>query len=112
PSFRRLYVAGFLSCDRMISPILFPSPSSVPRWLTICLQWLLFQQIHYHGSESRILRGIELFLSTRENPLRMINSYLGMVFGRPAGQTAQCISLTVFQERYGSFVGLVVSHSI
>src|SRR5215831_21317798 len=38
-----------------------PSPSSVPRWLTICLQWLLFQQIHYHGSESRImpLRGIK-----------------------------------------------------
>jgi hypothetical protein len=28
-------------------------PSSVPRWLTICLQWLLFQQMHYHGSESR-----------------------------------------------------------
>ena len=40
-----------------------PSPSSVPRWLTICLERLLFQQIHYHGSECRImpLRGIELF---------------------------------------------------
>src|SRR6516225_11815855 len=54
----------------MISPILFPSPSSVPRWLTICLQWLLFQQIHYHGSESRImpLRGIELFLKHARKP--------------------------------------------
>jgi hypothetical protein len=40
-----------------------PAASSVPRWLTICLQWLLFQQMHYHGSESRVmpLRGIELF---------------------------------------------------
>jgi hypothetical protein len=39
-----------------------PAASSVPRWLTICLQWLLFQQMHYHGSESRVipLRGIEL----------------------------------------------------
>ena len=45
------------------------------------------------------LRGIEVFKSTRENPLRMINSYLGMVFGRPADQIAQRISLTVFQER-------------
>src|SRR5215831_12427690 len=42
----------------------------------------------------------------------MINGYLGMVFGRPADQTAQRISLTVFQERSGSFVGLVVSHPI
>src|SRR5262249_5165813 len=42
----------------------------------------------------------------------MINGYLGMVFGRPADQTAQRISLTVFQERYGSFLGLVVSHPI
>lgn len=41
----------------------YPAASSVPRWLTICLQWLLFQQMHYHGSESRVmpLRGIELF---------------------------------------------------
>jgi hypothetical protein len=40
-----------------------PAASSVPRLLTICLQWLLFQQMHYHGSESRVmpLRGIELF---------------------------------------------------
>jgi hypothetical protein len=40
-----------------------PAASSVPRWLAICLQWLLFQQMHYHGSESRVmpLRGIELF---------------------------------------------------
>jgi hypothetical protein len=40
-----------------------PAASSVARWLTICLQWLLFQQMHYHGSESRVmpLRGIELF---------------------------------------------------
>src|SRR5262249_37111331 len=91
-----------------------PAASSVPRWLTICLQWLLFQQMRYHGSESRVmpLRGIELFLSTRENPLRMINSHLSMGFGRHTDQTAQRISLTVFQERYGSFVGLVVSHSI
>src|SRR5262249_32707063 len=88
--------------------------SSVPRWLTICLQWLLFQQMHYHGSESpgMALRGIEPFLNTRATPVRMINSYLGMVFGRPADQTTQRISLTVFQERKGSFVGLVVSHPI
>jgi len=33
------------------------------------------------------------------HPLRMINSHLGMVFGRPADQTAQRISLTIFQER-------------
>jgi len=37
--------------------------SIVSRWLTICLQWLLFQPMHYHCSESRVmpLRGIELF---------------------------------------------------
>src|SRR5262249_16842111 len=91
-----------------------PAASSVPRWLTICLQWLLFQQMHYHGSESRVmpLRGIELFLSTREKPLRMINRHLNMVFCRPADQTAQRISLTIFPERYGSVVGLVVSDPI
>jgi hypothetical protein len=35
-----------------------PAASSVPS-----LQWLLLQQMHYHGSESRVipLRGIELF---------------------------------------------------
>jgi len=40
-----------------------PAASSVPRWLTICLQWLLSQQMHDHGLESRVmpLRGIELF---------------------------------------------------
>jgi hypothetical protein len=29
----------------------------------------------------------------------MINSHLSMVFDRPADQTAQRISLTIFQER-------------
>jgi len=29
----------------------------------------------------------------------MINSHLGMVFGRPADQTAQRVPLTIFQER-------------
>src|SRR5262249_853719 len=51
--------------DRMIQSHFtrHSAASSVPRWLTICLQWLLFQQMHYHGSESRVmpLRGIELF---------------------------------------------------
>src|SRR5262249_14951960 len=88
---------------RMIQPhsTRHPAASSVPRWLTICLQRLLFQQMHYHGSESRVmpLRGIELFLSTREDPLRMINSYLSMGFCRPTDQNAQRISLQGFQER-------------
>jgi hypothetical protein len=43
--------------DRMIQShsARHPAASSVPRWLTICLQWLLFQQMHYHGSESRVM---------------------------------------------------------
>jgi hypothetical protein len=45
------------------------------------------------------LASYRAFLRHAENPLRMINGYLGMVFGRPADQTAQRISLTVFQER-------------
>ena len=52
-----------------------PAASSVPS-----LQWLLLQQLHYHGSESPS-RGIEFFYGTRKNLLRMINSHLGMVFG-------------------------------
>ena len=51
--------------DRMVQShsTRHPAASSVPRWLTICMQWLLFQQMHDHGSESRVvpLRGIELF---------------------------------------------------
>jgi hypothetical protein len=44
-------------------PDLLQAPSSVQRWLTIWVQWLLFEKIHYHGSKSRImpLRCIELF---------------------------------------------------
>jgi len=46
--------------DRMIQchSTRHPAASSVPS-----LQWLLFQQMHYHGSESRVMpvRGIELF---------------------------------------------------
>jgi hypothetical protein len=49
--------------DRMINPILPRHTQVFLRWLTICLQRLLFQQIHHHGLESRVmaLRGIELF---------------------------------------------------
>src|SRR5260370_29999651 len=40
--------------DRMIqSHSTHPAASSVTRWLTICLQWLLFQQMHYYGSEGQ-----------------------------------------------------------
>src|SRR5262249_30298596 len=53
-----LPLSGRADEDRMISIPFHPSPSraasSVPRWLTICLQWLLFQQMHDHGSESRV----------------------------------------------------------
>src|SRR5262249_34749027 len=55
-----------------------PSPSSVPRWLTICLQWLLFQQIHYHVSVIRVIpfRGIMgiLFLLLSPEIVRPMSS--------------------------------------
>jgi hypothetical protein len=51
-----------LRADEVIE-IRHPAASSVSRWLTICLRWLLLQQMHCHCSESRVipLRGFELF---------------------------------------------------